>query len=162
MAVYCISSRTSFQSTYYLLCAETNTVGRLFMLSLAHPSKYYQLFLSQGVGMGLGAGFVFTPAMAIQAHYFRKKRPLAMGIVVSGASLRSLILCPLTLYSLYRLFGWGYRVPYHAQSTISWIRWLSMGRSLLGVPHTRPPHSRQYLHDPKTSQAHISNAIFRS
>lgn len=54
------------------------------MVSLADTSKYYQLFLAQGIGMGLGAGLMFLPAMAIQSHYWRQRRPMAMGIVASG------------------------------------------------------------------------------
>ena len=66
------------------------------MLSLAHPSKYYQLFLCQGVGMGIGAGFLYLPAMAIQSHHWNKKRPLAMGLVISGVSTPDLEVCDIT------------------------------------------------------------------
>lgn len=58
--------------------------ARLFMLSIAHPDKYYQLFLSQGVGMGIGAGLVYVPAVAVQAHHWSTRRAVAMGIVVTG------------------------------------------------------------------------------
>ena len=39
------------------------------MLSLADTSKYYQLLLSQGIGMGLGGGLVLVPAVSVQAHH---------------------------------------------------------------------------------------------
>lgn len=55
------------------------------MLSLADPTKYYQLILSQGVGMGIGQGMLLVPALSIQAHYWRKRRAVAMGIVLTGA-----------------------------------------------------------------------------
>lgn len=54
------------------------------MLSLAHVDKYYQLFLSQGVGMGTGGGLVYLPSMAVQGHHWKTKRALIMGIVISG------------------------------------------------------------------------------
>lgn len=54
------------------------------MLSLVQPHRYYQTFLAQGVGMGLGMGLLFLPALTITSHYFRKRRSLAMGAVVSG------------------------------------------------------------------------------
>ena len=54
------------------------------MLSLAHPDKYYQIFLSQGLGMGIGSGLLYVPAMSIQAQHWTKRRPMAMGIVITG------------------------------------------------------------------------------
>jgi hypothetical protein len=47
---------------------------------------YYQLFLYQGLGTGIGAGCLYVPALAIQAHHWRERRVLVMGIVVTGAS----------------------------------------------------------------------------
>lgn len=54
------------------------------MLSLADTSKYYQLLLSQGIGMGLGGGLVLVPAVSVQAHHWKKRRSLAMGITFTG------------------------------------------------------------------------------
>ena len=56
------------------------------MLSLADPTKYYQLVLAQGVGMGIGSGLMFVPTMSVQAHHWRAHRSLAMGIVMTGES----------------------------------------------------------------------------
>ncbi|KAJ7818785.1 MFS general substrate transporter [Mycena olivaceomarginata] len=58
----------------------------IFMLSLAKPAHYYQIFLSQGVGMGLGAGLTFVPSVSITSHHFAKRRSLATGVVMSGSS----------------------------------------------------------------------------
>ena len=58
----------------------------MFMLSLAHINRYYQLFLSQGVGMGIGTGLIYLPSMAVQAHHWKERRALAMGIVITGKS----------------------------------------------------------------------------
>ncbi|KAF8229643.1 MFS general substrate transporter [Tricholoma matsutake] len=59
-------------------------VFSIFMLSLAHIQKYYQLFLAQGIGMGLGAGLIYLPVVAVQAHHWRRRTALAMGITVTG------------------------------------------------------------------------------
>lgn len=69
-----------------------NSLFRLFMVSLVHQDKYYQIFLSQGLGMGIGAGVLFVPAMAVQAHHWRRRRPLAIGVVTAGISLLALFL----------------------------------------------------------------------
>jgi hypothetical protein len=54
------------------------------MLSLAQPHHYYQNFLSQGVGMGLGMGLIFLPSLTVTSHYFCARRSLVMGIVIAG------------------------------------------------------------------------------
>jgi hypothetical protein len=58
------------------------------MLSLASPDHYYQIFLSQGVGMGIGSGLIYLPSMAVQAHHWKVRRSLAMGVVITGQSER--------------------------------------------------------------------------
>lgn len=54
------------------------------MLSLADTGEYYQLILSQGLGVGLGCGLIFSPALSVQAHHWKRRRALAMGVVLSG------------------------------------------------------------------------------
>ncbi|KAJ7077540.1 major facilitator superfamily domain-containing protein [Mycena belliarum] len=69
----------------FLLCFS------LFMLSLCKPEQYYQIFLAQGIGAGLGAGTVYVPSVALVSHYFHKRRALAMTLVASGSSLGAVI-----------------------------------------------------------------------
>ncbi|CAL1703508.1 unnamed protein product [Somion occarium] len=66
-------------------------VFSLFMLSLADTSKFYQIFLSQGVGVGLGSGLIFLPSLSVQAHHWKERRALAMGIVMTGASVGGIV-----------------------------------------------------------------------
>jgi len=54
------------------------------MLSLAEPHHYYQNLLSQGFGMGIGMGIMFLPCLTITSQYFKKKRSMAMGVVIAG------------------------------------------------------------------------------
>ncbi|KAI0046365.1 MFS general substrate transporter [Auriscalpium vulgare] len=56
----------------------------LFMVSLLHPDKYSLLFLSQGIGMGIGAGLVYIPVLAVQADHWGPRTSLAMGVASSG------------------------------------------------------------------------------
>ncbi|KAG6850363.1 hypothetical protein H0H93_014317 [Arthromyces matolae] len=74
----------------------------LFMVSLAQPGKYYQLFLAQGVGMGLGLAMTFLPALTVVAHHFNRRRGFAIGIMTSGASIGGLVF-PIMLNKL--IFG---------------------------------------------------------
>lgn len=81
------------------------------MLSLADPSKYYQIFLSQGLGIGLGCGMMFLPALSVQAHHWSKYRAMAMGIVLTGTSVGGIIF-PIMHNQLFQGsagFGWGVR-----------------------------------------------------
>ncbi|PCH37601.1 MFS general substrate transporter [Wolfiporia cocos MD-104 SS10] len=66
-------------------------VFSIFMLSLARPGQYYQVFLAQAVGMGLGLGLTFLPSLSIVSHHLRRRRALAVGIVTSGASAGGIV-----------------------------------------------------------------------
>ncbi|RXW23620.1 hypothetical protein EST38_g2226 [Candolleomyces aberdarensis] len=64
----------------------------LFMLSLSHENKYYQVFLTNGVAFGAASGITYVPSLGIVSHYFHRRRALALGIVSSGSALGSNIL----------------------------------------------------------------------
>ncbi|KAG2039580.1 major facilitator superfamily domain-containing protein [Suillus americanus] len=74
----------------------------LFMLSLAKPNEYYQaslIFLSQGIGSGVAIGLTNVPSIAVVSHHFQRRRAFAMGLVVAGVSMGS-ILHPIMLNNL--------------------------------------------------------------
>ncbi|KAF8162173.1 major facilitator superfamily domain-containing protein [Mycena galopus ATCC 62051] len=79
----------------------------IFMLSLCQRQQLYQMFLAQGVGMGLGAGIVYVPSVAIISHYFHKRRALAMSIVASGSSLGAVIHPIMLNNTLHSSLGFG-------------------------------------------------------
>jgi hypothetical protein len=54
------------------------------MLSLADLDHYYQLLLSQGFGVGIGAGMLYLPSFAVQAYHWDRYKPAIMGIVSTG------------------------------------------------------------------------------
>ncbi|KAJ7445616.1 hypothetical protein FB451DRAFT_1376103 [Mycena latifolia] len=47
---------------------------------------YWQVFLMQGVGLGVGLGFTFLPA-----HHFARWRGLSIGLMTSGASIGGIV-----------------------------------------------------------------------
>ncbi|OTA23885.1 hypothetical protein BTJ68_13046 [Hortaea werneckii EXF-2000] len=81
----------------------------LMMVSLC--DKYWQLMLSQGLCMGIGAGGLFITSVAIIPSYFTTKRSFAIGIAASGSSLGG-ILYPIIFHRLQPQigFGWATRV----------------------------------------------------
>ncbi|CAL1704013.1 unnamed protein product [Somion occarium] len=77
---------------YYLMAGGTVLFAFcLFMLSLSQPHQYYQVFLSQGLGVGIALGMTYIPSLSVVAHYFSKKRAIAMGFVAAGSSLGATI-----------------------------------------------------------------------
>ncbi|VUC35871.1 unnamed protein product [Clonostachys rosea] len=61
----------------------------IFLASLT--SKYWQVFLSQALCVGLGNGFAFVPSLTIMASYFKHKRAFAVGLAAAGAGTGGLI-----------------------------------------------------------------------
>ncbi|KAF9033240.1 MFS general substrate transporter [Hymenopellis radicata] len=63
-----------------------------FMLSLTKPLHYYQVFLSQAVGVGFALGLTFVPILAISSHWFKRRRSFATGVALSGICVGGTIL----------------------------------------------------------------------
>lgn len=57
----------------------------------ASSGSYEQLIFLQGIVQGLGNGLLFTPAVALVATYFDKRRTVALGIAASGAPVGGII-----------------------------------------------------------------------
>ncbi|KAG1840778.1 major facilitator superfamily domain-containing protein [Suillus tomentosus] len=63
----------------------------LFLLSFSKPNQYYQIFFSQGLGLGIAFGLTYIPSMAIISHHFRRRRTLVMTFIAIGTSLGAII-----------------------------------------------------------------------
>jgi predicted MFS family arabinose efflux permease len=74
-------------------------------------TQYYQIFLAQGLALGIGISLVILPAFTTVPHYFVANRGLALGLTVSGSSLGGVI-WPITLRNLFEEvgFSWGVRI----------------------------------------------------
>ncbi|TFY65284.1 hypothetical protein EVJ58_g2061 [Rhodofomes roseus] len=130
-------SELLFGSILYLFC--------LFMLSLADPTKYYQLLLAQGIGMGVGGGFMLVPALSLQGHYWKKRRSMALGLVVTGSGCGGIIF-PIMLNRLISGadavgFAWGVRAS----------GFLSLGLLVIAqlLMRTRVPGAKERAEQPK-------------
>ncbi|GKT64400.1 hypothetical protein ColTof4_06795 [Colletotrichum tofieldiae] len=79
------------------------------MTSIA--TQYWQTLLAQAFCVGLGAGCIYIPSVAIIPQYFTKRRALATGIVATGSSFGGVIY-PLIIQSLLPRVGfpWATRV----------------------------------------------------
>ncbi|KAI9670970.1 MAG: hypothetical protein M1831_005055 [Alyxoria varia] len=81
-----------FDKGYFRSLIVTGTV--LVVLGLMMTSlceEYWQVFLAQGVCVGLGAGCLFLPSVGISTTYFSKKRAVATGLASAGGSTGGVI-----------------------------------------------------------------------
>ncbi|KAG1807021.1 major facilitator superfamily domain-containing protein [Suillus subaureus] len=77
---------------YYLIIVGSSLQSFcLFMLSWSKPDQYYQIFFSQGLGLGIAFGLLYIPSMAVISHHFRQRRTLVMTFVATGSSLGAII-----------------------------------------------------------------------
>ncbi|KAF7502352.1 hypothetical protein GJ744_005993 [Endocarpon pusillum] len=60
-------------------------------VSASFSWRIWQLYLSQGVLVGLGVGFLYIPSIAILSQWFSTKRSLANGISAAGSGVGGLI-----------------------------------------------------------------------
>lgn len=136
----------------------------LFMLSLAKPNNFYQVFLAQGIGMGLGAGTVYIPSVAVLSHYFHKRRALAMTIVASGSSLGSVIHPIMLNNTLFSPLGFGNSV----RASAGLVSGMLLIACSLMHPRLPPPQqtlgfaqaARKFVRDPAYVFATMGLSIF--
>ncbi|KAI9666718.1 MAG: hypothetical protein M1831_001493 [Alyxoria varia] len=77
---------------YRILVALGSALMVLSVMMLSLATKYYQVFLAQGVGLGLGSGMLFIPTLALVGASFTTYRALAMGVVTSGIAVGGVLI----------------------------------------------------------------------
>jgi MFS family permease len=121
------------------------------ILPRLNSQPYVQMFLAQGVGMGLGAGIVYIPSMAVLSHYFQKRRALAMSIVASGSSFGAVIHPIMLNQTLHSSLGFGTAV----RASAGLVSGLLLLACLIMQPRLPPtgispefwPSMRRFSHD---------------
>ncbi|KAH7906791.1 major facilitator superfamily domain-containing protein [Hygrophoropsis aurantiaca] len=109
-----------------------------FMLSLSGPHQYYEIFLSQGLGMGIGAGLIFLPLSAAVAQHFQRRKALAMGLLSSSSSLGAIVFSIAFNYLLNGTltFGWAIRIIAFVV-----LGCQVLGHTLISLPQATSPDS---------------------
>lgn len=103
----------------------------IFMTSLS--TKYWQLFLAQGVGQGIGCGLMFCPTIALTPTYFSTNRSIAIGIVASGSATGGLVFPAVVMRLLPRIgYGWTMR-------TLGFISLATLTPCLIFLRQRLPP-----------------------
>jgi OFA family oxalate/formate antiporter-like MFS transporter len=75
------------------------------LAAAAHANSLGALYAAYSVGIGIGVGLSYVPAVAAVQHWFVEKRVLAGGIAVSGIGAGNLLLPPLAAWWI-ELWGW--------------------------------------------------------
>ncbi|ROW07250.1 hypothetical protein VMCG_03796 [Cytospora schulzeri] len=95
-----------FRATF-LLGTAFQMVG-IFTTSVC--TEYWQIFLAQGVCMGIGNGCLFCPALATVSTYFVRRRSLAIGMAACGSATGGLVFPAMARQLLPTVgFGWTIR-----------------------------------------------------
>ncbi|OAX39534.1 MFS general substrate transporter [Rhizopogon vinicolor AM-OR11-026] len=132
----------------------------LFMLSLAKPNGYYQIFLTQGIGSGVATGLTNVPSIAVVSHHFERRKSFVMGLVVAGASLGS-IFHPIMLNNLINgRFGFanGVRASAGMISGLLFIACLLMRTRL--PPQPKAMSYTRVLRDSLTDPVYVCTCVW--
>ncbi|KAJ7482962.1 major facilitator superfamily domain-containing protein [Mycena galericulata] len=101
----------AFGPRYMIPISGLVTCFAFFMLSVTKPQQIYQQYLTQAVLFSLGATFGFFPALAVCAHWFKRRLAFAVGFPIAASSLGGIIYPVLLDRLIPRLgFGWTVRI----------------------------------------------------
>lgn len=79
------------------------------MLSLS--TKYYQIFLSEGIALGIAFGLLFNLSVSAPTHWFKRRRATAMGVQASGSSMGG-VLFPIVVRRLIDEIGFPWTMRF--------------------------------------------------
>ncbi|KAJ6153694.1 hypothetical protein N7470_006653 [Penicillium chermesinum] len=101
----------AFGPTILVCTGSLGTVLSVMMTSLCH--QFWQFFLAQGVLLGISMSLVTWPCLGLVGQYIKRKRAVAMGIVLGGSSLGGIV-WPIAINQLLQKpnigFGWTMRI----------------------------------------------------
>ncbi|OCB85136.1 MFS general substrate transporter [Sanghuangporus baumii] len=76
---------------------------------IAECSKYWHFVLCQGLLLGLAAGCIYIPCIAVVSHWFKHRRPVAFAIISFGGSVGGIIY-PIIVRNLLPTVGFKWTV----------------------------------------------------
>jgi MFS family permease len=112
----------------------------LGLLIAGEVREYFGIFLSLSLLVGLGAGCLFVPSVAIVAQYFTTRRPFATGIAAAGGSFGGIIF-PIVFKETLDEVGYGWACRILAFIVFASLIW----PFLVMKPRTIPSQTRTLL-----------------
>ncbi|KAK9688549.1 hypothetical protein K7432_014375 [Basidiobolus ranarum] len=122
------------------------------LIGASFATQLWQLYLTQGFLLGVGASMVYFPAISAPSHWFVKKRSTAVSLAVSGAGVGGLVFAP-GIDALFGLvgFNWTLRI-------LGIVCLLAVGSTaFVLVPQTKPISAI----DPVNPKAKISKNLWK-
>ncbi|KAI9930678.1 hypothetical protein MW887_011433 [Aspergillus wentii] len=120
----------AFDAGYFYPVVALGIILEVFgMMMTSLSTTYYQIFLAQGLCVGLGSGCLFTPAISLVGTYFSTRRSLATGIAASGSSVGGIVY-PILIRRLIVTVGFPWAVR-----TMGFVMLATLG---IGVSLLRP------------------------
>lgn len=128
-----------FDAGYY---RALNIVGIAMQLvgifTTSVSTKYWHLFLAQGLCQGMGCGMIFAPMIANIATYFSRRRSVAMTIAACGGATGGIVFPLIAQQLLHRTsFGWTVRAMGFVELA-TYIVVLTVTRTRLAPRRTGP------------------------
>ncbi|KAF7876705.1 hypothetical protein EAF04_001789 [Stromatinia cepivora] len=111
----------------------------IFMTSIS--TTYWQVFLAQGICMGLGNGCLFCPALATLSTYFSTKKSLVIGIAAAGGATGGIVF-PIMVQQLLPRIGYGWTMR-----SLGLIQLVCLGVCNMGIRQRVPPRKSGALID---------------
>jgi len=94
----------------------------------------WQLYLFYSLIMGLGMGASYVPLMGVASRWFLSRRGLAIGIVMAGVGLGTLIMSPLTQFLISH---WGWRNSFQIIGILDGVIILAAASIMIGDPRQK-------------------------
>ena len=92
------------------------TVQVAGMLATSRVHALWQAYLTYGIGVGIGVACGYVPMVAVVGGWFDRRRPLAIGVAVSGIGVSSLVGAPVAA-RLIKAHGWRHAYVVFAIAT---------------------------------------------
>ena len=86
------------------------------MLATSRVHALWQAYLTYGIGVGIGVACGYVPMVAVVGGWFTRRRPLAIGVAVSGIGVSSLVGAPVAA-RLIKAHGWRHAYVVFAIAT---------------------------------------------
>lgn len=75
------------------------------LLSTSYIDRIGLIYLTYGLGIGVGVALTYVPMLAVVGGWFAQRRNSAMGVAVSGIGCGTLLFAPLAAWLIQR-YGW--------------------------------------------------------
>lgn len=143
-----VGTATPFLTSRALTLAGVALMGAGFLLA-SWATRVWHLLLTQGLLYGLGSSLLYFPLLGPAPEYFERHRGTALGLMLSGGGLGSLVLSP-ALRALLSALGGRWT-----------LRLMAAAYVVLGVPVAWAVPRSRFVVDPSASTSTPTQTLRR-